>query len=222
MTTPVDLAVLFDPLATLVAAFAGAWLAFKFERRHKTEAEKGQRIAAGNRALYTLFNIWNVQEQFRKEIIEPYRGKEDAWLNMAATVPSKYGLHTFDAEALSFLLEVDAELYSSLMLEEQRFDFAVQLVAQRSQLVLGSVFPRLAQANIAVGTTVGIREMEVALGTDVVHKLKILSEGLTTNISENLQSIEEVHDKLRDVLKRLYPEQKFVKVQFHLDQGAAT
>jgi hypothetical protein len=44
-------------LATITAAFAGAWAAFRLKdwRRKKETVEK--RIAAANRALYTVFNL---------------------------------------------------------------------------------------------------------------------------------------------------------------------
>lgn len=63
----------------------------------ETTDEIQKRVGAVNRALYTLFNFWNILEQFRKEVIEPFRGKPDAWLNLLATVPSKYGLTAFEA-----------------------------------------------------------------------------------------------------------------------------
>jgi len=97
---------LIDPIATLVAAFAGAWFAFMFERRHKRNEEDERRTAAGNRALYTLFNLWNVQAQIKQEVIDPHRSRSDAWLNMAASFPSHYGLTSFEAGELGELDEL--------------------------------------------------------------------------------------------------------------------
>src|SRR5262245_59727040 len=131
---------LVDPITTLIAAFAGAWFAFLFERRHKHNEEAARQIAAGNRALYTLFNLWNVQAQINKEVIDPHRGRSDAWLNMAATIPSRYGLTSFEAGELSFLLGKESMLYCNLLLEEQRFDLAVRLVESRSHVILSEAF----------------------------------------------------------------------------------
>ena len=73
---------LIDPITTLVAAFGGAWLAFQLERKRRGDDETQKRVGVANRALYTLFNFWNILEQHRKEVIEPCRGKSDAWLNL--------------------------------------------------------------------------------------------------------------------------------------------
>ena len=62
-------------LSTLVAAFAGAWAAFRFESHRRQREETSRRVAAVNRALYTIYNMWNVLFQFDEECLKPYRGK---------------------------------------------------------------------------------------------------------------------------------------------------
>lgn len=205
---------IIDPITTLVAAFAGAWFAFLFERKHKQNEENARQIAAGNRALYTIFNLWNVQAQIKKEVIDPHRGRSDAWLNMAANFPSRYGLTVFEAGELSFLLGKESTLYSNLLLEEQRFDLAIQLVESRSRTILNEAWPRLAAAEVGIGDARESTEIEHIVGVDTTRKLKIFTEGIITNIDENLASLVKVHDELRKVLLELFPNQKFIKVEF--------
>ena len=87
---------LLGPFTSLVATFGGAWLAFRIERKRRSDEQEKRRVGAANRALYTLFNLWNVLEQHRRDVIEPHRSKPDAWLNMAATPPIHAGLAKFD------------------------------------------------------------------------------------------------------------------------------
>src|SRR3569832_712067 len=82
-------------LATLVASFAGAWGAFLLENERRKREAEDRNIGAANRAIYTLFNLWNILEQYRKEVLEAYRGKPDAWLNVAANTTTPAGGHTF-------------------------------------------------------------------------------------------------------------------------------
>lgn len=206
---------LIDPIATLAAAFGGAWLAFRLERKRRDDDEVQKRVGAANRALYTLFNFWNILEQFRKEAIEPLRGKPDAWLNMPATVPSKYGLTAFEAGELSFLLQTEnAMVFSALLLEEQRFAQAVHMIELRSSIVLNQVFPRFAAAGVKVGTTLLEPDVERIVGLDTVHKLKVVGEAIITNVDADLKSIVAAHDQLRAAVKHLYPDRKFIKVGF--------
>lgn len=203
-----------DPATTLVATFAGAWFAFLFERRQRRKDVDEGRIGAANRALYTIFNLWNIQVQLRKEIVDEHRGKRDAWLNMPANFPSHYGLTRFEAGELSFLLGIDGMAYGNLLLEEQRFELAMKLVEERSKLMLTEVFPKLAAAKIGINEPRDEREIMDVLGQGVVRKLKVISSGIEQNIDDNLVSLVAAHDQLRSVMKKLYPKTKFVKIEF--------
>ena len=202
-------------LATLVASFAGAWAAFVLESRRRKNEENERVIGGANRAIYTLYYQWNVLEQYRKEVLELFRGKPDAWLNVAANPCTPEGDYKFDAAQLQFLLQRGkADSYVSLMLEEQRFKLAIDLIKTRSELVLNEVFPRMAAAGINIGQPLLQGDVERVLGIDVTHKLKKLTAAIYTNVDEDLASLREAHDMLQSTMKNLYPKKKFIQVQF--------
>ncbi len=202
-------------LATLVASFTGAWGAFLLENQRRKREERIRNIGAASRAIYTIFNLWNTLEQFRKEVLEPYRGKPDAWLNLAAHPAIATGDHRFEAGDLQFLLQSShAQVYAALFLEEQRYRLAISLIRERSHLVLNEVFPRMAAAGFAVGRSASQEEVERTLGIDVVHKLKEITAALYKNVDEDLASLRAQHDALRAAIKQLYPKQKVLQVVF--------
>jgi len=205
---------LIEPVTTLIAAFAGAWFAFRFERKHKEAEEVRRRVGATNRALYTLYNLWNAMVQIRQEVINPYRGRIDAWLNLAATVPGRYERISFEAGELSFLLGINSPLYADLLLEEQRFNSAIQLLDVRTNIVLNEAWPRLARAGIGIGEQRDANEIERILGMDVTRKLKVMSDGLVKNVDENVKTITSVFGRLREAMKAAYPKERFLAVEF--------
>ena len=208
---------LLGPTASLVATFGGAWLAFRIERKRRSDQEEMHRTGTVNRALYTLFNMWNVLEQYRKDVIEPLRGKPGAWLNMAATPPVRAGLSTFEAGDLSFLLEVGSPMvYASLLLEEQRFAHTLGLIEARSALVMNEVFPRFAGAGVQVGSSLPEPEIARILGIDTIHKLKVVTAAIVEQVDAGLKSLISAHDGLRIAMKRMYPNRKFLNVEFQL------
>ncbi len=209
------LEIMLSSIATLVAAFAGAWVAFKLEstRRKKETVDRHQ--AAANRALYTIYNLWNVLYQFQKESIDEIRGHDDTWLNMNATLPSSYGLTSFQADELSFLLQTKyVNTYSELLLEEQRFWIAIKQIELRSSIVLNEVFPKMAAATVPIGAKLTEAEIEKIIGIDVLHKLKKITTGIIENVDEDVKSLIETHDKLRTAMKSIYPKKKFVIILF--------
>lgn len=204
-------------LATLVASFAGAWAAFLFESQRRNREADERNAGSANRAIYTLFNLWNILEQYRKEVLEPYRGKADAWLNLAANPAALGGDHTFQAGDLQFLLQTkQASVYAALMLEEQRFGLAIALIRSRSTLVLEEVFSIMSKAGVPVGKALPAAEVESILGIDLTHKLKQITGAIYTNVDENLASLKSQHDALRDAMKALYPKRKFLQIEFSL------
>ena len=150
-------------------------------------------------------------------MLEPYRGKADAWLNLAANPTIPTGEHTFQVNELQFLLESSkAEVFAGLMLEEQRFAIAIDLIKARSALVLDQVFPRMSAANVPVGR--GLAEPEVVriLGIDLTHKLKVITAAIFKNVDENLASFKMQHDQLREAMKSLLPERKVLEIKFEV------
>jgi hypothetical protein len=209
-------------IAALVASFAGAWAAFRFESRRRNREEDDKRIGAANRAIYVVYHYWNILEQFRKEVLEPHRGRPDAWLNLAAHPAIAEPTDRFLPNDLQFLLQVEqADTYVTLMLEEQRFLLALGLISARSSLVLNEVFPKMAAAQIGIRQAVPQDQIERILGVDVSHKLKEITAALYKNVDEDLASLRAAHDKLRSTMKSLYPKKKFLQVVFEEKSAAA-
>lgn len=202
-------------LATLVAAFAGAWGAFLLENERRKREAQDRNIGAANRAIYTLYNLWNILEQYRKETLEPYRGKSDAWLNVAANPTIPTGEHTFQSDELQLLLQSSkAEIYAGLMLEEQRFAIAIDLIRARSALVLDEVFPKMSAAKIPVGQTLLEVNVEQILGISLTHKLREITAAIFRNVDEDLLSLKAQHDQMRVAMKWLYPNRKVLQILF--------
>ena len=122
------------------------------------------------------------------------------------------GDYRFDAGQLQFLLQRDkADTYVSLMLEEQRFAVAIDLVRTRSELVLNEVFPRMAKAHINVGQPLLDTDVARILTIDMTHKLKELTQAIYKNVDEDLASLRTAHDTLRSTMKALCSRGSFSK-----------
>ncbi len=202
-------------LATLVASFAGAWAAFKFQTHERKTAQTEKELGAGNRAIYAVYALWNVLEQFRKEVLDPYRGRPDAWLNLTAHPAPPVKIDRFQSSDLQFLLERgQPSVFAALMLEEQRFNLAIDLIRSRSDLVLNAVFPKMAAAGFKVGKPQTLGDVENALGEDVCHKLKQITAAIYQNVDEDLASLRSLYTELRQTLQTMFPGRTFVQVVF--------
>lgn len=202
-------------MVTLAAAFAGAWAAFKLENTRRKRDREDEEVAAGNRALFTLTVIWSSLKQYQKEYIDERRGTSDAWLNLAAGSPLGHDDLTFDMKDLSFLLQSKGSVFQQMFLEADRFHSAAQLIKSRNEIVISKVFPLFAAAGIGINDKRKIAEIEVTLGVDIVHRLKVTTAAIIKNVDEDVISSRLAYDALQSALAALYPKRKFIKMDFN-------
>lgn len=201
---------------TLVGSFFGAYFAFLLARRRRRAEVEETNVGAINRALYTLFEMWNVLRQYQREHLDEWRGRPDAWLNLSAT-PLGQAPISFEAGELSFLLGTDQpNALANVMLQERRFKLAVGLIDQRSTLALNSVFPRMAAAGVPIGTNLAETDIKRILGIDVVHKLSQFTDHIYRFVDADVPDLEANFNELRSLGKRLYPKHKIINVAFEL------
>lgn len=197
-------------IITMAAAFAGAWAAFKLEHNSRKKDREDGEVAAGNRALFTLVQIWSKLKQYQGEIVEGYRARPDAWLNLPVGPPVQDGALIFDMKDLSFVLEASPSTFQMIFLEQDRFRLAAHIIQQRSELVLSEVFPRMSAAGLSLGEPITAGEMEKLLTVGITQQLRVFTEGIIKNVDEDVISSHETFEKLRTILKDIYPKRKFV------------
>ena len=203
-----------NPLITLVAAFAGAWFAFLFEARTKKAEEKKAIQSSANRALFSLGSMWNQLKTFRSKVIGNHENSDDAWLNM----PVDYGAYLENKQKLyelDFLLQNYPNLYQELHSQEINFNSLVNLVKERDRLIINVVHPSLANNSIYIGSKTNEQELVKFIGADTVNKLKFLTEEIIKHSNLNIESLKSNHLKLHAAMKEIYPDLKFVKIDFN-------
>ena len=95
---------LLSPVATLLAAFFGAWFAFRLQSKAREKERKATNMTSANRAVFTVFQMVNSLHQYRRDIINPYRDRPGMAVAMPATLPQTHERTEFDFDSLSFLL----------------------------------------------------------------------------------------------------------------------
>jgi hypothetical protein len=200
-------------LGTILGTFFGAWLAFRFANIKAKREKIDENVAAGNRALFTLTFMYNGVRQHQKEIVEPYRGKRDSWLNLHVGSPLNEE-RSFSMKDLSFLMEADPETYQSLFLEEERYRLVVYLVEDHRKIILEHAWPRLEGAGLEIGDGDFETEIKKILGPSIVKRLTVTTDGIIRNIDENEKSHRDAFVRLRAALKKIYPDRKFIQFEF--------
>lgn len=208
-------AVLINALTILIAAFLGALAAFLLQdSKNKRQEENNKRIAV-NRAIFDLSMLWNALEQFRKEIIEPVRNTNAPWLDMQANISTQFQFISFNIDELFFLADTDdAQFLQRLYLEEMRYRIAIDLIKERSNIVLNRLQPKMEVLGHTEDGTIKLEELEKQLGPEIIFKLKSLTEAIIKFVDEDLTSMEKLNTEFTSAMEKLFKDKKILTVQY--------
>jgi hypothetical protein len=205
---------LADAAVTVAATFVGAYLAFWFERNARRTEQTEQRVAAANKALFTLSNYWNILKQYEQRVLIPGREGGADWFTIGVDPVVSQGVTAFDIDSLVFMLRSDAQLFSQLILEQERFQKLLQYIEKRNDYVLHRARPLIEAAGIGEGQLIDIRRVEIVLGPQLVQMLKDITDAITAYTREDLSSFQKTFTALRLAFKKTFPKHQFISYSF--------
>jgi hypothetical protein len=207
-----------NPLATLVAAFAGSWAAFKFQQFQQNKEDTENKIAAGNRALMTLLQQANTLKLFQIDFIEPYRNSPGRHIKIQSTLPFQEDSLVFDVRSLEFMFTPEyQQVLMDLILEGNRYREAIKSINTRSRHHFDVVQPKLAHAGFKNGGEYTGEEFKAALGDrDYVH-LERLTDTVVLHVDRTVDSLVAMKGRLRAALLKQFPKGKFVDFELLRD-----
>lgn len=201
------LSTLISAIATLAAAFAGAYAAFMLNERKSDRAAVEENIRGANRLLFSLFQQANMLLLYRRDFLDPIREQNGRHIALRPMMPGQFQRVRMPLELVQFLTTTKhVQTLFDLAVEQERFDTAITSIEVQSGLQIKEVQPRLAGIGVQHGDFVTGEQAEAALG-NMLHKY--LSE--TTNqvyfhVDETIKSLEVAKNKLRDSVLNIYPE----------------
>lgn len=202
-------------LATLVAAFYGAKFAFQFQREKEEEKNKEKQILDGNLAIFNLMRMANTLFVYRKQFIEPYRGKPTAFLEMPPSLELLENDINFNVENLFFLLNSnEINFIGELVVEESRFRKALDAINDRSKVHRFEVQPTLEKAGIVQGGNYTFQQIEGVLGERLHHTITQATEQVVAHVDETINSLKSAGEKLSGILKNIFPGERIISFKF--------
>ena len=198
-------------LATLVAAFYGAKCAFQFQRDKEREENKRRNVVNGNSAIFNMMRMAEKLKNVQRQIIDPVRGRPACFLEMRPTLHLVKDDIKLNIETLYFLLETDdRNLLGALMVEEARYQSALDAINERSRLHRQEVQPLLERAGFVQGGNYSFAQIEEALGNRVYTTIRSATDQVIDYVDSTIVSLKQVADKLTASLKKQYPNETII------------
>src|SRR5690606_9781886 len=135
----------FSPTSVipLIAAFAGAWAAFKLQESHEERKERAGEKDAINRTIVKLIQQWIIVNGY-VECFREYENDPARFINIPGFHTREVENVTLDLDSIAFLTDRGySEFVIALMDEQMRYDQVIENIAVHYQAVNGELRPAL-------------------------------------------------------------------------------
>lgn len=196
-------------VATLVAAYAGAWYAATLQQKTASKELRLRQISIGARALFIMWRQLNTVAQIQEDVVDKYRDYPPAPLAMPPLTGPLDDAIRLDIESLAFLFDQGKpELLANLWIAETRFVHAVEAIRRRSTLHANEVQPRI-ENKIPEGRNLTPEELRGILGVRLFQLLIDQTREVIWRTDDAVETLEAVLADLHVALKTIFPEGKF-------------
>lgn len=197
-------------LFALFGTFAGALLAFRLEESRDRAKEVRTQKAAINRALVVLGYQHNEVRTYR-DLMLPYKHDIELAFNFPASQPPEHADMRQRFDDLDFLLASSTpQILFELIIEQERFDQAMAMIRHRNEFYVNQVQPVFAHF-IGNGNLVSSAELKATLGEYLYGGAMQGATSMRSHIEDSNMSLPELQEKLRNVAKEIYKDEKFVR-----------
>jgi len=202
-------------LATLLGAFYGAKYAFQFQKDKEEVKNREKNILNGNLAVFNLMRMAETLFVYRKQFIEPFRGKPTAFLEMPPSLELLEDEIRFDTENLFFLLQLDEiNFIGDLAVERSRFQRTLDAINERSRVHRLEVQPTLEKSGIVQGGDYTFQQIDEILGDRLNHTIRQATDQVITSVDETINSLQIAGDRLFKTLKISFPGERIINFKF--------
>ena len=207
-----DKNILITSLATLSAAFFGAWLSYKLQDNNIKKEQTKKQVQDANDLLFSIYQKLNALTVFQRDSVNPWRDKPERLIAMEPIIDYRLPQTKIIPENISFLLGTKYEqLLFDIHIEDERFKVAEDIIKFRSHLHLNKVQPAIQNSGIAEGDQFSSIQLKSAIGEMLYIQLQKSTDNVIYNVDRTVKSSKELGDKLLLALKTTFPNEKFVK-----------
>ena len=106
-----------------------------------------------------------------------------------------------------------------ITLEEQRFWGTIHLIEKRNAILLNAVHPAMSSAKLEVNSKLEEPHLISIIGIDCTQQLRNLTPAIAEQVKSNCASHIAAFQALRQTMKKLYPDMKFLSAEFKPLEG---
>ncbi|MGY8810563.1 MAG: hypothetical protein ACKVK5_05970 [Pseudomonadales bacterium] len=200
--------------ATLVAAFAGAFFAYKFNADRENQRKQEIDLASANKAIFTLVRVYNYVGGFNNQFIKPFVDNPGAYFAIQPSLGNSNPDWKLDYDSISFLIsENKSEILTELTELEELFIIFTETVRTRNHIHINIVQPAMESAGIVNGTPVTLDQIDGILGDRTASIMKSLTTELIEISQRGEENSERLIQKLHKIMVDIFPGKNVIRME---------
>ena len=209
-----DAKTLAASLATLVAAFAGAFFAYKFNADREKQRKNEIDLASSNRAIFTLLRIYNYMAGFNKQFLKPYASNPAAYIEIQPSLGNSYPNLKLDYDSISFLISAKkSEILTELTELEELFTIFTETLKARNHIHLNIVQPAMESAGIVNGSSGSLDDIDRIIGNRTSTIMKSVTSELIDITQRGEEQSENLIQKLHEIMIEIFPGKNVFRIE---------
>lgn len=201
-------------VVTLVAAFTGAFFAYKFNTDREKQRKEEIDLASANKAIFTLVRVYNYIGGFNKQFLKPFTSNPAAYVAIQPSLGNANPDWKLDYDSISFLIsENKSEILTELTELEELFIIFTETVSTRNHMHLNIVQPAMESAGIVNGASVSLGEIDKVLGDRMATIMKNLTSELIDITQRGEEKSDQLIQKLHEIMVGIFPGKNVIRME---------
>lgn len=203
----------FPALATLIAAFVGAYTAYLLQNEKEKRREVKSNVAQANEVIQAIKDNIAVLNIYTQQKIEPFRNHPYRYLTI---LPLAFDLKPnveINVSNLSFLWQKgDAEIPDKLSMAKFNFTMALDTINKRSHFHSNVIQPILDSAEFPQGGNIQSVNVKELLRENNYNNIVDYTNNMIITVDEAIQSLSDAGAELHTKIKKIYPHENVLPV----------
>lgn len=201
-------------IATLVAAFAGAFFAYKFNSDREKQRKQEIDLASANKAIFTLVRVYNYIGGFNNQFVKPHVDDPGAYFAIQPSLGNSNPDWKLDYDSISFLIsENKSEILTELTELEELFITFTETVRTRNHIHANIAQPAMENAGIVSGAPVTLSQVDSILGDRTATIMKSLTKELIDITQRGEEKSEYLIQKLHKIMVDIFPRKNVIRME---------
>lgn len=210
----VDKNTVIGAAATLIAAFSGAYFAYRFSSERERKKKKEVDLVSANRVIFNMVRAYNQIAGFNRQFVRPHKESPAAYLEIKPSLGVSNIDLKIDYDSISFLIsEGKAEILTELTEFEELFLIFLETVERRNQIHLNIVQPAMEAAGFIQGSPVSLEEADGIIGARVSNIIKNLTFELIRLAQHGEDKSEKLIGELHKVMSGIFVGENVIKMK---------